>query len=146
MKFRYAFQKIVDLKTSEKTQAEWTFTTSVGVLRDEEASLATLFSEKKELQQHLQEEAGQTTTVSQLLLYQSYLDHIEAKIREKNRDVRQARQTVDANQQVLNAKLLEEKVWATARDKAKEVHVAEVLRQEQAALDEIASVRYRSGL
>lgn len=143
MKFRYPFQKIVDLKASEKTQAEWTFTTSVGKLRDEETHLHTLFSEKRGVLEHLQEAVDQTTTVSQLLMYQSYLDHIEMRIQEKNRDIRLAQQTVDTNKQVLNSKMMEEKVWLSARDKAKEHYVSELLRSEQAELDEMASVRHR---
>ena len=38
-KFRYAYQKIADLKTSEKTQAEWLLSTAVGMLHTEEDSL-----------------------------------------------------------------------------------------------------------
>ena len=45
-KFRYAYQKIVDLKTSEKTQAEWLLSTAVGKLHTEEDSLNRLYQER----------------------------------------------------------------------------------------------------
>ena len=45
-KFRYAYQKIADLKTSEKTQAEWLLSSAVGKLHTEEDSLNRLYQEE----------------------------------------------------------------------------------------------------
>ncbi|MGV2795025.1 flagellar export protein FliJ, partial [Clostridium perfringens] len=38
MRFRYVYQKVVDLKSNEKTQAEWMLSAAVGILQAEQYS------------------------------------------------------------------------------------------------------------
>jgi hypothetical protein len=79
MRFRYSFQKIVDLKANEKTQAEWVLSGAVGRLREEEESLSTLYVEKNQIETQLSS-ASQMTTASELMVYQNYLDHLDNRI------------------------------------------------------------------
>ncbi|GIP33068.1 flagellar export protein FliJ [Paenibacillus sp. J2TS4] len=143
MPFKFTFQKIVDLKTSEKTQAEWTLSTAVGELRMEEQSLQQLRLEKQSVQDRLYAESEVRTTVSELMIYQSYMDHIDHKISEKSKDVTAAQKNVDIQKETLTVKMMEEKVWLNARDKAKQRFMSEWLKKEQDSLDEMASVRHR---
>ena len=55
MSFRYPLQKIVDLKGSQKSMAEWEYAASLGKLRQEEERLEDLHLERKEMGQALQE-------------------------------------------------------------------------------------------
>ncbi|MBO9609175.1 MAG: flagellar export protein FliJ [Paenibacillaceae bacterium] len=141
MRFRYAFQKIVDLKASEKTQAEWELSHAVGKLQVEEQMLSGLHSEKSELQTNLSSVTQETVTVSDLMHYQTYLNHIDRRISQKDADVRSAQQRVNHERQQLTAKMVEEKVWTTARDKAKRLFVHAEQRKEQGAIDEMATMR-----
>ncbi|WP_010269571.1 flagellar export protein FliJ [Paenibacillus senegalensis] len=109
MAFRYSFQKIVDLKSSEKTQAEWTLSTAVGRLKMEEEDLQGLRRERQALQNQILNAVGQQVTVSEMLIYQNYLSHIDSRISRKREEVQAAKQHVDQKQEVLSAKVLEEK-------------------------------------
>ncbi|WJH33267.1 flagellar export protein FliJ [Paenibacillus sp. CC-CFT747] len=114
-RFRYSFQKIVDLKTNEKTQAEWILSSAVNDLRVEEDQLSDLKHHKSEVQETLVSAAANRTTVSELMLYQKYLDHIDHQILNKNAAVRAAQINVEDKQSNLTAKMREEKVWSKAR-------------------------------
>lgn len=143
MRFRYSFQKIVDLKSTEKTQAEWMLSTAVGKLHQEESFLSELQTEKMSVQQGLAQTSANPTPVSELILFQSYLEHIDHRITNKSEDVRVAQRNVVAGQEQLTAKMLEEKVWSKAREKAKMNFTAMVLKKEQEELDELATVRHK---
>lgn len=143
MRFRYAFQKIVDLKTNEKTQAEWVLSSAVGHLKSEEETLQSLHSEKEDVHNLLNNSASVTTTVSQLMVYQQYLEHLDQQIENKVHAVYSAQRNVEEKQERLTVKMVEEKVWNKAREKAFRNHSALVLKKEQEALDEMAVTRHK---
>lgn len=142
MKFRYAFQQIVNLKNTERTHAEWVLSEAIGKLRIEESSLLELEAEKRRMQDELAASSEGATTISRMLVMQHYVNHLDRRITLKSSDVRQAQHHVEQKQQVLSSKMLDEKVWAKAREKAFQAHTAESLKKEQEALDEMASVRF----
>ncbi|WNQ13734.1 flagellar export protein FliJ [Paenibacillus aurantius] len=142
-RFRYSFQKIVDLKTNEKTQAEWILSSAVNDLRVEEDQLSDLKHHKSEVQETLVSAAANRTTVSELMLYQKYLDHIDHQILNKNAAVRAAQINVEDKQSNLTAKMREEKVWSKAREKAKLHFTAALLKKDQEALDEMSVSRHK---
>lgn len=141
-KFQYGFQKIVDLKSNEKTQAEWLLSTAIGKLQLEEQSLEELQSEKRRLQDELHASSSECAPVAELLVLQQYIEHLERLIGLKLKDVQAAQKDVHTNRQNVATKMLDEKVWLNARDKAKQHHVAEFLRVEQQELDEMATMRF----
>lgn len=141
MRFRYSFQKIVDLKTNEKTQAEWILSGAVGQLREEEQHLTTLFTEKEEVRNRLGQSAETRTTASDLMAYQYYLNHLDDRIKQKTADVRHAEVKVTEKREVLSSKMVEEKIWNQARDKAYRQYQDLLLKKEQDVLDELAATR-----
>jgi flagellar FliJ protein len=142
MRFTYSFQKIVDLKQGEKRQAEWVLSLAVGRLTREESSLADLMSEKQAMEQRLSEAAAGRATISELALIRDYIDHLDRAIDLKHRDVDQAKRQVAAQKEQLKEKMVQEKVWMKAREKAYRKFVAEALRKEQEELDEMAVMRH----
>lgn len=143
MRFRYSFQKIVDLKSNEKTQAEWILSGAVVRLREEEQSLTTLFSEKDEVRSQLEQTAVARTTASELMAYQHYLNRLDARIKSKTADVRHAEVNVVEKREALSSKMVEEKVWNQARDKAFRHYQTLMLKKEQDVLDELATTRHK---
>ena len=141
-KFQYGFQKIVDLKSNEKTQAEWLLSTAIGKLQLEEQTLEELQSEKRRLQDELHASSTECAPVAELLVLQQYIEHLERLIGLKLKDVQAAQKDVFVNRQNVATKMLDEKVWLNARDKAKQNYVAEFLRVEQQELDEMATMRF----
>jgi flagellar FliJ protein len=142
MKFRYAFQQIVDLKNNERTQAQWKLSEAIGRLHSEQSALLELEAEKERMQQELANTTEKVTTISQMLVMQHYVSHLERQIAKKHDDVRHAKLHVEQKQQVLSDKMLDEKVWSKAREKAQRLHASLVLKKQQEEMDEIASVRF----
>lgn len=142
MRFKYAFQKIVDLKTNEKTQAEWMLSSAIGVLQAEEKSLGELLDNRERMANQLQEAAEQRVPVSKIREYQMYVEHLEQCIERKHTDVHQANVEVELKKSQLSHKVLDEKVWLKSRDKAKSSFQKSMLLREQSELDEMATVRF----
>ncbi|MGN7356011.1 flagellar export protein FliJ [Paenibacillus sp. SAF-054] len=142
MRFKYAFQKIVDLKTNEKTQAEWMLSSAIGVLQAEEKSLGELLDNRERMANQLQLAAEQRAPVSKIREYQMYVEHLEQCIERKHTDVHQANAEVELKKSQLSHKVLDEKVWLKSRDKAKSSFQKSMLLREQSELDEMATVRF----
>lgn len=143
MRFHYAFQQIVDLKSGEKTQAEWRLSEAVQRLSEEEKNLHRLFAEREGLLNLADAEVSRCTTASRLMQLQTYLQHIDREIAGRRENVRIAERDVTERRQGLSQKSLEEKVWLKARERAYHRHVSLLRKKEQDELDEMASVRRR---
>lgn len=142
MKFQYAFQKIVDLKSNEKTQAEWMLSSAIGKLQAEEKSLNELYEMRDQMYQAQQEAASRCVPISEIRNIQIYVEYLEECIERKRDDIRLAHVNVTKKKQVLSDKMLDEKVWLKARDKSQEKFRHESLLREQNELDEMATVRF----
>jgi flagellar FliJ protein len=143
MKFKYSFQQIVNLKNNEKTQAEWILSEALDRLRTEESSLYDLSELKLELSEQLADVSESATTISRMLVYQSYLNHLNQQILKKNADVQLAQNVVVNKQEHLSEKVIDEKVWTKARERAYSQYKIETGRKEQDVLDEISTNRFK---
>ncbi|BFH63866.1 MULTISPECIES: flagellar export protein FliJ [Paenibacillus] len=142
MRFQYAFQKIVDLKGNEKTQAEWMLSSAIGRLQEEKKSLGELLENKERMVNQLQEAAERKAPVAKIQEFQMYVQHLEQCIEKKHSDVKKADVNVQMKKTQLSHKMLDEKVWLKARDKAKSSFQQSMLLKEQNELDEMATVRF----
>lgn len=140
--FRYSFQKVVDLKKSEKTQAEWLLSNAIGILTAEEQSLEQLKLTQSEWEVKQQEASQNAVPLSDLQLIQHYLDYLQTCIVDKLKDIKQAQKAVDQSRSKLADKMKDEKVWLKAKDHAFERFQYEVQVKEQNELDEMATVRF----
>lgn len=142
MKFRYVYQKVLDLKSNEKTQAEWMLSAAVGELQSEQRSLEQLFEEQARTASAIQYEMENSASMQRLQELQRYMEYIKQSITRKLGDVKRAELNVEQKKTILNGKLLDEKVWLKAKEKAKEKFQHEMLLREQNELDEMATVRF----
>ncbi|ADM69723.1 MULTISPECIES: flagellar export protein FliJ [Paenibacillus] len=142
MRFQYSFQKVVDLKTNEKSQAEWLLSSAVGQLQAEEQTLTQLVGERNRVISAIQKAAEDCAPLSTIQELQAYVNHLDQCITRKHRDVQYAQQNVQSKQTVLTDKMLDEQVWLKAREKANVKFQQEMLLREQNELDEMASVRF----
>jgi flagellar FliJ protein len=141
MSFRYPLQKIVDLKGSEKSMAEWEYAAALGKLRNEEELLQHLYDERHEIERQLQETSVRPTPLTRLLSMQRYIEILDERIQRQHEGVRAAELLVRKRQGHLTDKMVDEKVWLNARDRALERFRIDRLAKEQNELDEIAIVR-----
>lgn len=142
MKFRYAFQKIVDLKSNEKTQAEWMLSMAIGKLQAEEKSLGELIEMRDRMFDAQEEAARRSAPVAEIRNIQSYAEYLDDCILKKRQDIRVAHVNVNQKQEQLTVRMLDEKVWLKAREKSNEKFRQESLLREQNELDEMATVRF----
>ncbi|TCZ80231.1 flagellar export protein FliJ [Paenibacillus albiflavus] len=143
MAFNYAFQQIVNLKSSQKTQAEWHLVDSIGRLRSEEHTLNDLYHLKIELSEMITNVVTETVSISHMVLLQEYSEHLDQQITNKRQDVQAAQQVVTEKQEILTERMVDEKVWSKAREKAFQNYTALLLHKEQNALDEMATNRFK---
>lgn len=142
MRFQYSLQKIVDLKCNERTQAEWKLADALTELRTEEQTLRQLQNNKEFIAQSLNEASAQCAKIADLLVYQQYIHFMEKQIEKKGDDVKLAQHQVVQQKHVLTERMIDEKRWDKAREKAYIAHLAHSLKKEQEATDELVTLRY----
>src|SRR6478752_6647978 len=111
MRFNYPLQKIVDLKSSEKSMAEWEYASALGALRREEDKLAGLADERLEVERTLERMTLQPTPLTRIVELQQYIEVLDERIRLQSEDVRSAEREVEYRQGRLTGKMIDEKVW-----------------------------------
>lgn len=142
MSFNYPMQKILDLKSNEKTQAEWHLSEAIVTLSNEENDLCRLHSEMDAIQKTLLNDTQNSSTISSLLLIQQYLEHLVQLIVNKNKGIAASKNNVENKQHNLSSKMLDEKVWVKAKEKAYQKFSSTVLRKDQYEMDEMASTQH----
>jgi flagellar FliJ protein len=138
MRFKYPLQKVVNLKKTEKSNAEMLLARAMGHLRLVEMSLTDLEREWEEVQQLMLECASQPTSVSALITIQDYLAHLEQCIQRKQIEAQEAQIEVENKQVFLTEKTVDEKVWLKTKERAYVKFATFMQRKEQNELDEIA--------
>lgn len=144
MRFRYPLQKIVDLKSSEKSMAEWEYAASLGRLREEEECLRDLRARRADAEERLAGAASRGAALAELSAMQDYLDALDRQINRQSDQVAAAEALVRERQGRLAEKSVEEKVWLNTREKAYAAFKAAWQTKQQNELDEIAIVRAAS--
>lgn len=142
MRFHYTFQKVVDLKGNEKTQAEWMLSSALGELQAQERSLDELTFQRSAIMLSLQNAAEQKAPMAKIREMQEYVEYLDKCIARKHADIRSAHQEVLKKQDQLSTKVLDEKVWLKAKDKAETQFQQSMSLREQNELDEMATVRF----
>lgn len=140
--FQYSFQKVLDLKSNTKRQSEWFLAEAIGELQSAEQSLNRLKQERQKAADLLQGLVEQCTSAKELQRMQQYQDYLDEQILVANSNVRSAEQHVRLKQSELEQKMIDEKVWTKAKEKAETIYKQELAVAEQYEMDEMATVRY----
>jgi len=143
MKFMYAFQKVLDVKTNEKKQAESLFSQAIGAMSQAERDLSDLMLAKYRLQEKLAGDATQGRPMAEMIAGQRYVDHLEERIRDAKGKLLEAEKRVNELRERLTDRSVDEKVWLNMKDRAHAVFRAEAERKAQYELDEMATMRSR---
>ncbi len=114
-RFKYTFQKIVDLKGSEKMQAEWLLSDAIALLRKEEEALAQFKNEQQQWELKLEHSVQEVTSLAEVLTINQYIEYFAGCIKQKHEDIARAIGVVEERRAQLAERLKDEKVW----DKAK---------------------------
>lgn len=143
MKFKFALQKVLDVKTNEKKEAEAALAQAVGQLSNAERELSELMLAKYRVQQQLVDKASERGTMAEMIAGQQYVDHLEERIQSTKRKLLDAERRVNERRGQLTDRTVDEKVWLKSKEKALAIFRTEVQRREQYEMDELASMRGR---
>lgn len=138
MKFRFPLQKIVDLREQERMQAEWRLAEALERLREEERSFAELERMRDDVGRIMADACVEATTAAHLSVVGRFLTQLDGRIRRKRADLENAERTVSERRDDLRGRLVEERIWRNARNKAMERFRSEMLRAEQKEIDDWA--------
>jgi flagellar FliJ protein len=141
MAFRFPLQKVVDLKSNQKAQAEWGLAKALARAREEEKALRELERNRQSLRDRLDESARKPVCAGELAEIERCIRLLDDRILSKRADLERALKAVDASRQHLVERTLDEKVWLRARERALERYRAFMLKKEQQEIDEIALLR-----
>jgi len=140
--FQYSFQKVLDLKTNTKKQSEWMLAEALGQLQAAEISLEKFRKEREQMVLRCQEMVDQCASAVDLQSCQQYISFLDQKIEYAISAVKKEERNVMNQQKELEMKMIDEKVWIKAREKAEETYKNDVAVAEQYQMDEIATVRF----
>lgn len=143
MKFTFKLQKVLDLKTNEKKQAEHVLSQSIGEMVNAEREYAEIAKEKLRVQQELAEQVGGTLRAAEMIALQQYIDFLDERLSAAKRKITAAERRVEEHRALLTERTVEEKVWLKAKEKAYEMYRTEAMKQEQSETDEMALMRSR---
>lgn len=141
-RFKYTFQKIVDLKGSEKMQAEWLLSDAIAILRQEEEALAAFKSEQQQWELKLEQSVQLAIPLSEVLTINQYIEYFSQCIKQKREDIVRAHGVVEERRAYLAERLKDEKVWDKAKEHAFDRFQHTMQLKEQNELDEMASIRF----
>jgi flagellar protein FliJ len=144
MRFAYPLQKIVDLKANEKKQAESVLSQAIAKLTEEERMRDELISSKRSFQEHIVGQTANSLPISQLMLVQQYIDHLDEQLQRSEKKIVLAQEHVEQRREHLKDRMIDQKVWDKAREKAYTAHVAQVEKESQKTLDDLAITRRRN--
>lgn len=142
--FKYSFQKIVDLKESEKTHAEWLLSDAIGELNSEREQLRSLQQHQREWEQKLEHSVKEATPLAEVLAIDEYIEYFAQTIKSKMKDIERVERKVEQRRNDLADKMREEKVWHKAKENAFTKFRYSMQIKEQNELDEMASIRFMS--
>ena len=142
MTFQFSLQRIVDLKIRQKSLAEWHLSKALGQLAAGEVALEELEREKKRVQQRMSKQLDKIS-VLQLQQLEYYLFALNKRIEQKRQEINEAQSQVFQKKDALKGKMIDEKVWTQARERARVLYRTEELRKEQNTLDDLATSRFK---
>jgi len=143
MKFRYPFQKVLDVKAKEKKNTESMLAQALAEVVKAEQALAQLEAERARTLARVNEEAQRGQKMAELIAGQEYVRCLDGAIRQTAFRLSEAERRAEEIRALLLERTVEEKVWLKAREKAFEDFKVQESRIHQHELDEIATNRSR---
>lgn len=142
MRFHYPLQKIVDLRTNQRTQAEWVLSEAMNLFQQEQETQQRLYEQLEGIQHEMDQVIKEASSISKIQLLQENIIFLQNQLVEQQERVKMSEQLIGKSQQNLTNKMQDEKVWTTTKDKAHVRFVSNLLKKEQQEMDEMAGMRH----
>jgi flagellar FliJ protein len=142
MIYTFPLQKILDLKTNQTSQAKWLLQSANQHLKIEEQHLNGMIEVRRDVEHQIEQLYSNGSQVSQFVVLNDYLNHVDSTIHHQNQQVKQAETKVNSCREDLTQLQQQEKMWNKLKEKRVRQHLVELRREEQKNLDEISSHRH----
>ena len=142
MKFKFSFQKVLDFKEKEKELAEHEF----GQIKSRANELQEQIDGLEQVQEKAYDQYNDVDrkTVWEMLEFQQGIEYLNHKMKRLEHQSKQVHLEVEQKQQIFIEKNQEAKAWNRWKSKSQLAFQLQMQQKEQAALDEMAVIRYSS--
>ncbi|MDO6656348.1 flagellar export protein FliJ [Anaerobacillus sp. 1_MG-2023] len=139
--FHFPFQRILDVKENEKSQAQLEMAESLKAQVDIERSLRDLEQAVLSMRQRLEERQQEGVSIIDLLKEEEHITYLEGQLNQKRNQLIQVEHQVSEQQDTLASKVREEKTWQSIKETRKEEFYHDMKMIEQNELDDLNTVR-----
>ncbi|WP_371017952.1 flagellar export protein FliJ [Pseudalkalibacillus sp. JSM 102089] len=139
--FHFPFQRILDVKENEKSQAQLEMAESLKAQVDIERSLRDLEQAVLSMRQRLEERQQEGVSIIDLLKEEEHITYLEGQLHQKRNQLIQVEHQVSEQQDTLASKVREEKTWQSIKETRKEEFYHDMKMIEQNELDDLNTVR-----
>ena len=140
-RFQFPFQRILDVKENEKSQAQLEMAESLKVQVDLEHSLATLEQEVYSKRLRLEQRQLDGLSITDLLKEEEHIAYLERQLQQKKQQLNQIEEQLSEQKDTLASKVKEEKTWQSIKETRKEEFHRDMQILEQNELDDLTTVR-----
>lgn len=141
-KFNYTFQKILDLKESEKEFAKNQMAYAVKLQEEGRKKVTAISNKILRAEEMKKEKQLNGVSVVELRMIDDYVNMLHDELHFSRQEVSQLEKQVVNTQKHLQDKTVEEKTWVNLKEKKQLLFQEKTKSEEQARLDELASSRY----
>lgn len=142
MSFQFRFEKIVTMKEKEKESAFHEMNVFKKLKETAEHQLLDLVEKKESYVRDYQNLMRNSISVTDIQEREQYIHFLNKQIEKIRKKVSELTQEFNLKNNLLLAKNQEEKIWSSWRKKSLEEYTANINREEQNQLDEMAVLRY----
>jgi flagellar FliJ protein len=142
MSFQFPFERILSMKKQETETASLKLQEAIQKRNEVEAELGSLIRHREEMIRSWDQAWNAPMKMTDLHERKRYSDALERNIQNLQRHLESLNERVADNQKEVTEKAKEEKVWTNWRDKLLHQHEQKLKQEEQAMLDEMATIRY----
>ncbi|GGK13750.1 hypothetical protein GCM10010965_03410 [Caldalkalibacillus thermarum] len=141
--YKFAWQKLLDLNTRQKDQAQMQLVEAMAEQHKLEERLENTKAEIEMLNQQMIDRQQKGTSVASLRQLAEYAHYLQAKLVHERKTLLLAKRRTSHTRQTVVHYMTEEKKWQKLKRKHLHAWIKQERRKEQMATDEIAGRRHR---
>ncbi|MFN7250839.1 MAG: flagellar export protein FliJ [Anaerobacillus sp.] len=138
MSFRFTLQKILDVRESEKLNAEKEYSQATRQFEDVATKLYELLKQKEGFESDYYQRIESGIHIFQIQQSQSLLSQLQKRIDQFQVYTQKARENMNRKQEQLVEKSIEQKKYEKMKQIKYDIYVEETRRQENILMDEIS--------
>jgi flagellar protein FliJ len=142
MKFTYQYEPILDVKKSEKKQAQQSLKAAQDEKQMKQDQLDILKEKLLEAEKRYSEKQYEGTSIIEFQKLAHDVTSLREQLNLQEKAVNEAVNLADQKQDQLKESVIEEKTWIWLKDQKRIIHESLAKKHEQALLDEMITSRY----